>query len=63
MIFVKTASCQLRLPDEPPLPSKTDLAVKAAWGFTLDQWRDMPEADRAYYRDNVTSAPGLGGNA
>lgn len=57
MIFVKTASCQLGLPDEPPLPSKTDLNVKTAWGFTLDQWRDMPESDRAYYRDNVTSAP------
>lgn len=57
MIFVKTASCRLNLPDELPLPSTADLTVKDAWGFTLDQWRGMPEADRAYYRDNVSTAP------
>ena len=57
MTIVQTASCRINLPDEPPLPSTADLAVKTSWGFTLDQWRAMPEADRAYYRDNVTAAP------
>jgi hypothetical protein len=34
-----------------------DMAVKTAWGFTLPQWNRLPERDRAYYRDNVTTAP------
>ena len=34
-----------------------DMTVKAAWGLTLDQWNRASNKQRAYWWDNLTSAP------
>ncbi|AZS11746.1 hypothetical protein HOU96_gp48 [Arthrobacter phage Maja] len=42
-----------------PVISDSDIAVKTAWGLSLTQWMALSDQQRAYYRENVSSAPAL----
>lgn len=47
----------INLPDTPSV-DMGDMVVKTAWGLTLTQWQDdLTDEQRAYCRENVTSAP------
>lgn len=44
-------------PAAPPVVSDSDIAVKTAWRLSLPQWMALSDQQRAYYRENVSSAP------
>lgn len=40
-----------------PVATDHDGAYRRAWGFTPAEWSALTNAQRAHYRDYVTSAP------
>ncbi|QWY84254.1 hypothetical protein QEO77_gp49 [Arthrobacter phage Zaheer] len=48
------------LPDTSP-SDMGDMLVKTAWGYDLNQWNGFTDQQRAYCRENVTSAPYFAG--
>jgi hypothetical protein len=41
-------------------PHPIDLAAKLSWELDLDEWEALPDADRAWYRENVTKGQNFG---